>query len=225
MENKPPATFAGSIESATRPLASSVNGSFLASLPNPVIGYVGGLHRFVDYDLLVDAARARPDWSWAFVGPVHTKIGELSSLPNVFFLGQKPHDELASLIREFDVCLVPYLVNAATVTIAPVKINEYLAVGKPVVSTELPTVCEFNRQHEVVIIASPGSQSFLAAIEEALQQPGDAQTFARRRQIAALGDWQNRFNAMNDLIEDKIGIKDGGANVGQSIRVASAAGS
>jgi glycosyltransferase involved in cell wall biosynthesis len=182
----------------------SLPASFLASLPWPVIGYVGGLHRFVDYDLLADLARARPNWSWAFVGPTHTKIGELAKLPNVFLLGQKPHDELPRLIREFDVCLVPYLVNAATVTVAPVKINEYLAVGKPVVATRLPTVCDFNSEHNVLTIASNRSQDFLAAIEEALQQPGDAQTVARRREVAALGDWPNRFTAMNDLIEDKM---------------------
>ena len=205
---EPVPTVDQSITNRARPPASSSNGSFLASLPQPVIGYVGGLHRFVDYDLLAALARARPDWSWAFVGPVHTKIGQLATLPNVFFLGQKQHDELAPLIRDFDVCLVPYLINASTVTIAPVKINEYLAVGKPIVSTELPTVCEFNREHEVVIIAQNDSQSFLEAIEEALQQPKDPQTVARRREIAALGDWHHRFNAMNDLIEDKMGIED-----------------
>ncbi|HEV2827433.1 MAG TPA: glycosyltransferase [Pyrinomonadaceae bacterium] len=203
-----PAAAPQSIGIAARPLPSSPNGSFLGSLPKPLIGYVGGLHRFVDYDLLADLARARPDWSWAFVGPIHTKIGELATLPNVFFLGQKQHDELAPLIRNFDVCLVPYLINASTVTIAPVKINEYLAVGKPIVSTELPTVCEFNRQHEVLFIAPHGSQSFLTAIEEALQEPKDLRTIARRQQVAALGDWQNRFNAMNDLIEHKMVIKD-----------------
>ncbi len=173
----------------------------LAALPKPVIGYVGGLHRFVDYDLLVEMARARPHWSWVFVGPTHTKIGELAGMPNVYLLGQKSHDELPRLIREFDVCLVPYLVNDATVTIAPVKVNEYLAVGKPVVSTELPTVCEFNREHEILTTAANSSPEFLAAIEAALAQPTDAATIARRREVAALGDWPNRFNAMNELIE------------------------
>jgi len=192
-----------SIEADGPPPTGSRDESMLAALPRPLIGYVGGLHRFVDYDLLVAMARARPHWSWVFVGPTHTKIGQLAGMPNVYLLGQKSHDELPRLIREFDVCLVPYVVNEATVTIAPVKVNEYLAVGKPVVSTELPTVCEFNREHEILATAPNRSPDFLAAIERALAQPRDAATIARRREVAALGDWPNRFNAMNDLIEAK----------------------
>lgn len=175
----------------------------VASRPEPVIGYVGGLHRFVDYELLVALALARPHWSWVFVGPLHTRINNLEQLPNVIMMGQKSHDELPDLIRGFDVCLVPYLINAATATVAPVKINEYLAAGKPVVSTELPTVCEFNQEHKILALAANNCQAFLAAIEESLQQQNDPKTIARRREVAASSDWENRFRAMNDLIEAK----------------------
>jgi glycosyltransferase involved in cell wall biosynthesis len=185
------------------------NNSLISSLPRPVIGYVGGLHRFVDYDLVIQMARARPDWSWAFIGPVQTTIDGLGKLSNVFLLGQKSHDELAPLIRDFDICVVPYLVNSSSATIAPVKINEYLAVGKPVVSTELPTVCEFNQQHKILMTAANNSESFLSAIEQALRLPEDMQAIARRREVAALADWQNRFNAMNKLLDEKLQLRTG----------------
>ncbi len=123
-------------------------------------------------------------------------------------MGQKSHDELAKFITDFDVCMVPYLVNPSSATIAPVKINEYLAVGKPVVSTELPTVCEFNQQHKILITAPNNSESFLGAIEQALRLPKDMQAIARRREVAALADWQNRFNAMNELIDEKLQLRD-----------------
>lgn len=179
---------------------SQSNIPLFPSLKGPIIGYIGGLHRIVDLDLLVTMARSRPQWSWVFVGPIQTTLGELTNLPNVHLLGVRPHHELSRYIRGFDVCIVPYLNNSSTATVVPAKINEYLAVGKPVVSTDLPTVGDFNEQHEVLITTPGRPESFLQAIERALHLPGDAQTIKRRREVAALGSWQSRLEAMNELI-------------------------
>jgi glycosyltransferase involved in cell wall biosynthesis len=167
----------------------------------PVIGYVGGLHKHVDFELLAALARARPQWSWVLVGPRQTEVNGLDSLPNVRLLGQRPHGELARHINEMDVCLVPYLNNAATATVMPVKVNEYLAAGKPVVSTDLPAMREFNERHGVVITADARPDSFLGAVERALASAGDAQESERRRGVAALSEWGERLRVMSDLIE------------------------
>jgi glycosyltransferase involved in cell wall biosynthesis len=181
----------------------SANGNFFTSLKHPVMGYVGGLHRYVDYSLLTEVARARPHWSWVFVGAVTAEVGELAKLPNVHLLGQMPHGDLAHYIRRFDVCLVPYVNNRATATVVPLKLNEYLALGKPVVSTQLPTVCDFNQRHQVLITAPSRPESFLDALERALGLPNDAETVARRRAVAALGDSKSWLNAVSRLIEMK----------------------
>ncbi|HUQ34261.1 MAG TPA: glycosyltransferase [Pyrinomonadaceae bacterium] len=173
----------------------------MSFLPQPVIGYVGGMHRFVDYELLKESARARPQWSWVFVGAVQGKMDGLNELPNVHILGQQPHQHLAHYIRQFNVCLIPYLNNLTTATVLPLKLNEYLALGKPVVSTELPTIRDFNEQHKVLITADNQSSSFLRAIEEALNLPVDEKTMARRNEVAALGDWQTCLNDMSESIE------------------------
>jgi glycosyltransferase involved in cell wall biosynthesis len=172
----------------------------LRSLPRPVIGYIGGIHRHIDYGLLIEMARARSDWSWVFVGPIQTSVGELADLPNVHLLGQQPHETLARYIQQFDVCMVPYVNSHYTATVVPTKINEYLAVGKPVVSTRLPPVCEFNRQHMVLETAATEPAAFLNALEQALRRPMDQATIARRRQVATLGDWVTRTEAMSELI-------------------------
>lgn len=177
------------------------------ALSRPVVGYVGGLHRYVDVRLLVEMGRARPDWSWVFVGALQTNVGELSELPNVRLVGQRPHEELARHISGFDVCLVPYVVNDETETVVPVKINEYLAMGKPVVSTPLPTVCDFNDKHRVLSIAPARAESFLSAIEGALRSADDVTEMMRRREIAALADWQARLEAMSELIESAAVVK------------------
>ncbi len=187
--------------------ASDDSADDLAALPRPVIGYVGGIHRHVDFDLLVALARARPAWSWVYVGPLQAATGELASLPNVHFPGQRPHRELARLIRGFDVCTVPYLSSLYTDSVVPTKINEYLAMGKPVVATDIPAVRAFNEEHDILTVTNNRPENFLRGIEEALQSPAGAATAERRRAVAALADWQARLEAMSDLIEPKLNIK------------------
>jgi glycosyltransferase involved in cell wall biosynthesis len=165
-----------------------------------VIGYVGGLNRHVGVDMLVEMARARPAWSWVFVGSPEVPLKELEELPNVYLLGQRPHKDLAGYIRTFDVCIVPYRRSAYTETVVPSKINEYLAMGKPVVSTNLPPVCEFNDEHQVLVTAEDRPESFLRAIDHALSHGEDEALVARRHAVARQGDWEARLEAMSELI-------------------------
>jgi glycosyltransferase involved in cell wall biosynthesis len=183
----------------------------LRDLPRPVVGYVGGMHRHVDFDLLKQMAAARPEWSWVCVGALQADPTGLGSLPNVHLLGQKPHERLAGYIRRFDVCVVPYVNNAYTATVVPTKINEYLAMGKPVVSTDLPTVLEFNERHRVLVTAPPRAESFLLAVERALRLPKDRATRLRRRRVAETCDWGAQLEAMSDLVEEGIDAKSGDA--------------
>jgi len=173
-------------------------------LRRPIIGYIGGLHRFVDYDLLARMARARPLWSWVFVGAITTDIGELALLPNIHLLGQQPHQDMAHYIGQFDVCLIPYLNNRATATIVPIKLNEYLAAGKPIVSTSLPTICDFNARHKILITAANHPHAFLHAIEQALAWPNDEEIIGRRRAIAALAEAKAYLNLISELLEIKL---------------------
>jgi glycosyltransferase involved in cell wall biosynthesis len=165
-----------------------------------VVGYVGGLHRHVNVNMLVEMARARPAWSWVFVGSPEVPLKELAKLPNVYLLGQRPHHDLAHYIRTFDACIVPYRRSAYTETVVPSKINEYLAMGKPVVSTNLPPVCDFNDKHQVLVTAEEHPESFLRAIEHALRLGEDAALLERRRAVARQGDWDARLEAMSELI-------------------------
>ncbi|HEV2765287.1 MAG TPA: glycosyltransferase [Pyrinomonadaceae bacterium] len=184
--------------------------SELSGLPRPVIGYVGGMHKHVAFELLGEMARARPLWSWVCVGALQADVKALAGLPNVYLLGQRPHGELAGLVAQFDVCIVPYVNSVYTETVVPTKINEYLAMGKPVVSTDLPTVREFNEEHDVLLTAEARAASFLDAVERALRLPNDAATVAHRRRVAELGDWGSRFEAMVRLFEERLEAKGDG---------------
>ena len=175
----------------------------------PIIGYVGGLHRYVDFTLLASMAQARPEWSWVFIGPVQTALGKFASLPNMHLLGEFHHQELAGQIERFDVGIVPYVSSAYTNTVVPTKINEYLAMGKPVVSTALPAVNDNCRWPEVVLSCEPEQIRFIAAIEEALTLPTDETAKARRREVAALSDWPARLEVICDLIDEALSQKSG----------------
>ena len=174
----------------------------VAAVSRPVIGYVGGVHRHIDFQLMRRLARSRPEWSWVFVGPLQTSVEGLDQEPNVHFLGHRPHRELARLIRSMDVCIVPYSHNRYTETVWPIKINEYLALGKPVVSTDIPPVSSFNDEHQILEIATT-SDEFIAAIERHLDTPVDPATVARRREVATLRDWGVQLEAMTDLIRPR----------------------
>lgn len=174
--------------------------SKVESLKHPVIGYIGGLHRHVDFGLLAESAKARPDWSWVFIGPEQANMNELDSLKNVHFLGQQPHEELIHFMRRFDVCVIPYLNNAFTATVVPVKLTEYLAAGKPVVATNIPVVCEFNEKHNVIQLSDNTTESFLAEIEKCLADSNDEATIEHRKKVASLSEWQKRLDDMCDVI-------------------------
>lgn len=170
----------------------------------PVIGYLGGLHRHVDLDLLVAMANARPDWFWVCIGPAQVGVGKLSAVPNIKLVGELQHHDLPDQIDNFDVGIVPYVRSVYTDTVVPTKINEYLAMGKPVVSTNLPSVCSSYSWDGAVITAEPRLDSFIRALEHALALPRDQSTKARLRDIASLGDWQARLEQICAPIEAAI---------------------
>ncbi|MFN2491839.1 MAG: glycosyltransferase [Pyrinomonadaceae bacterium] len=195
--------FPVSTEDSSTPLRAQPEGNWMThsrTNGHRVVGYVGGLHRHVDVDMLVAMARARPGWSWVFVGSPEGHLKGLEQLPNVYLLGQREHHELAEYIREFDVCIVPYLRSAYTETVVPSKINEYLAMGKPVAATNLPPVREFNDKHDILVTTEADPGSFLCAIERALKLGENPVLNAQRRAVACRSDWEARLESMSELI-------------------------
>lgn len=175
----------------------------LARLPRPVAGYVGGIHQWVDQDLLVAAATRLPDTSFALIGPSQVDVSRLQACPNVHLLGQRPHAEVPAYIQGFDVGLVPYRIADYTANVYPAKMNEYLAMGKPVVATDLPEVHRFNREHDNVVTVGRTADEFAAAVAGAVTPAGDE---ARRRRIAAAerNGWARRLRDMSALIDEVI---------------------
>lgn len=176
----------------------------VAALPRPILGYYGVIDERIDLDLLRDLALRCPDWSIAMVGPLAKVAPErLPRAPNIHYLGQQPYARLPAFLRAFDVCLMPFALNDATRSISPTKGPEYMAAGKPIVSTAVPDVVA--SWPEAVTIAS-GADGFVDAVQGALGEP-DAQRESRLRaqgEIVANSGWDRVAGEMCRLIVDSL---------------------
>src|ERR1041385_6994686 len=113
----------------------------LASLPQPVLGYFGVVDERLDYELIAKLADANKDGSIVMIGPVlKVDTAQLPQRPNLHWLGQRSYTDLPNYCKGFDVCLMPFALNESTEFINPTKALEYMATGRPIVSTAVPDV-------------------------------------------------------------------------------------
>ena len=178
----------------------------LAEVRRPIAGYVGGLHRHVDQELVASAARALPDVEFVLVGPLQTDVDALRRLPNVRLLGARAHDDVPRYVKAFDVGLVPYRLNEYTSHVYPTKLNEYLAMGIPVVATDLAEVRRFNAEHGGVVSIASTPAEFTTAVQAAVSRPRAAG--ARERiEAARLNSWDERIERMSKLMEQALAAR------------------
>ncbi|MFS4416475.1 glycosyltransferase [Maribacter sp. 2307ULW6-5] len=171
----------------------------LATIHGVKIGYIGFLTEMrLDIELLVELAKARADWQLVLVGPEDGafKRSALHHLPNVHFLGSKNVDELPAYIKYFDVCMNPQLVNDLTIGNYPRKIDEYLAMGKPTVATQTPTM-EIFKDH---VYLGETATDYIQLIERALEE--NSEDREQRRMAFAQGHtWENNVLEIGRAIE------------------------
>ncbi len=174
----------------------------IRSLPHPVIGFFGAIEHWVDIGLIEALARARRSWTFVMIGQPVVDISALSSLPNVFVLGPKPFSELPRYGRAFDAAIIPFRVNDLTSYVSPIKLKEYLAMGKPVVATPLPSVVAFAQEHGYVGLAAD-LEPFLEAIELAVRE--DSRELVRARQNLVRHDtWEQRVAEIGEIVEARL---------------------
>ena len=190
--------FARAVDSETRaaPVFRAIRG--------PVIGFVGQINERLDRELVRLVARAHPEWSIVFVGPVlrGLDVGPLNELRNVHFLGPAALDRVPEFLKPMDVCTVPFLVNEHTRTMNPLKVLEYLAAGKPVVATPLPAV----RAYGPHVALASGPEAFAAAVEQALLEDSDGWR-RRRLEFAGRHSWETRLDEIWGFIEMTAALK------------------
>jgi UDP-galactopyranose mutase len=174
-------------------------------IAHPRLGFFGVIDERFDTELLDAVAAARPHWQFVMLGPI-TKI-DPAMLPqrlNIHYLGAKAYEELPQYIAGWDVALLPFAINEATRYISPTKTPEYLAAGKPVVSTPITDVIRPYGQMDLVRIAGT-AEEFIAAIEAALTPEATSKEWLERvDKFLAKTSWDQTWAGMSDLIERSI---------------------
>ncbi|MBA1336870.1 MAG: Glycosyl transferase, group 2 family protein [Firmicutes bacterium] len=173
--------------------------SYMKGIKRPVIGFIGAIYEWVDTGLIMELCRLKQDWSFTMVGPIGRNAKLDDKYGNLFLLGKKEYDELPGIIKAFDVCIIPFKKSKLTESTNPVKLYEYLAAGKPVVSTPIPEVLDF----QDTVMVGGNAREFIAAIEASLAE--DSPELIRKRMIVAgENSWDKRVEAMQRIIEHQL---------------------
>ncbi|MBN1353479.1 MAG: YdcF family protein [Candidatus Omnitrophica bacterium] len=175
-------------------------------IKGPIIGYVGGIHKWVDMELLKKIARIIKDASIVLIGPKQADLCGLDTFENVYVLGKKEQRDLPKFVKFFDVGIIPYKITEYTSHVYPTKINEYLAMGKPVISTEIPEVVRFDRENGKNFIYFIKDESNIKNVIESALRDRDAAITEKRICVANENSWVSRIEKMCDLIEEKLSV-------------------
>jgi glycosyltransferase involved in cell wall biosynthesis len=175
------------------------------AIGRPRIGFYGVLDERLDAGLVAALADLKPHWHWILVGPV-CKIdpASLPKRPNLHYLGRKEYSDLPRYLAGWDVAMMPFAHNDSTRFISPTKTPEFLAAGKPVVSTSIRDVVDpYGKQGLVHIGDGPGD--FAAACEAALAQRANRAWLAKADRFLSEHSWDRTWEEMDGLMATALG--------------------
>lgn len=170
----------------------------------PVIGYYGSFATWFDYELVNAVARLRPNYAFVMIGPDldGTRAQLDTSLPNLTVLPAMAYTDLPRHGTWFDVCLVPFLINEITLATSPLKIFEYMALGKPTVSTDMPE-CRKYKSIETAMGAGP----FAEAVDRVLERGKDPAFVALAIEEALENSWERKVDHILALAADASAVR------------------
>lgn len=160
---------------------------------HPIAGFYGSIASWLDQELIQRVATQLPHWQFVFVGKIEVNVSALSALPNIHFLGPRPHHELPRYSQHWDVAMLPFIQCEQITHCNPLKLREYLAAGSPVVSTRFPAAEEY----APLVHIADNAEGFAYAL--GIQQHN---RYARLRRMHAVEaeSWQARASVLANLI-------------------------
>ncbi|MDC5853488.1 glycosyltransferase [Vibrio europaeus] len=164
----------------------------LPSAENKIAGFYGSLSNWLDYELIERVCLANPTWQFVFIGPLELPSNPLPKLPNVHYLGPKPHSELPGYSQHWNVSLLPFKSNGQIASCSPLKLLEYLAAGSKVIATPFPALSPYRDQVCVVTNA----QQFNRALNGLDLNPSNGE-----QQSLASESWDARTVKLNSMLE------------------------
>jgi UDP-galactopyranose mutase len=190
-----------------------------APIPHPRIGFFGVIDERMDLELVEAVARRKPEWSFIMIGPV-VKVDQnmLPKLPNIHYLGMKAYGDLPSYISGWDVAMMPFAHNESTRYISPTKTPEYLAAGKPVVSTPIIDVLRQYGRYGLVNIAGTVDE-FIRVTSLELETHDREEWLEHVDELLSQNSWDKTWQRMMYLITRKINEKQRMNNVKEQVYV------
>lgn len=174
----------------------------MQNLASPIIGYTGAIiESRLDSSLLYNIAQLLPEYNFIFVGPEddHFQSHSLHQLPNVHFTGRKEVEELPQYIQHFDVCINPQILNPITDGNYPLKIDEYLAMGKPIVATSTHTMRTVFAAHTHLAVTT---DEWVAALQKAMQESTNQELADTRIAFAHTHSWGHSVSTIYTAIKE-----------------------
>lgn len=173
----------------------------IKNVKRPIVGFIGAVYDWINVDLLCRLAESHPDYSILLVGPVNFGLDKLKKYSNVIMVGAKKYELLPPYLSFMDVCLIPFKINKLTRASNPIKLYEYLAAGKPVVSTALPEV--YNNASEIVYIGKD-DDDFIKKVEKAVNESKSENKLvvSKRISYARENSWEKRIKTIEKLLSN-----------------------
>ena len=169
----------------------------VAKIPKPIIGYFGDISdRTFDFDLMQHLAASLPDMSFALVGPLSSNVDCLRRFKNIYILGQKAYEEIPHYGKVFDVSILPWTKNRWVMHSYPIKIKEYLALGSPFVTVDIPAVEDFK---DVIYVAND-YDDFVSKVCQAIDEDGPGYRQKRKERVRN-GTWDSKVQQIIDFVK------------------------
>jgi glycosyltransferase involved in cell wall biosynthesis len=168
----------------------------MSGMSHPIVGFFGLIERWIDLDLIRFLAESRPHWTFVMIGRLAAPAEELQRLTNVHFLGKRAYEDLPRYGKEFDVGILPYRLNRQVIHANPLKLREYLAMGKPVVTV---STNEIDKYSDVVEIAH-SREEFLGKLDAVLSRPPTPAEIQRRLDRVADESWDARVERVLKIV-------------------------
>jgi glycosyltransferase involved in cell wall biosynthesis len=178
----------------------------LKNIPRPIIGYVGALSALrLNVDMIAEIALLKSDWSFVLIGPEDEVFSKsiVHSISNVYYLGKKSKEVAPNYVKHFDVCINPQLINDITIGNFPLKVNEYLALGKPVVATTTNPMKDVFKDY---VYLATNADGYIQQISKALKED-NSDLHSKRKKFIANFRWEKIGSVLLDCIEKTLTSK------------------
>lgn len=172
----------------------------VAALPRPIIGFFGLIERWIDLDLVAYLAERRPDWTFLMIGRVAVSDAEVPRRSNIVYLGRRSYETLPAYGKAFSAALIPYRLTPQVLHANPLKLREYLAMGKPIVSVSTPEIDKFAAHARI----GRSREEMLAHLDAAVGAGLTPAELQEQRALASGMTWEANIGRVVDRVEEML---------------------